>query len=141
MCLYTVPLRHKNCGVAHTLHLSETSSHSGFCSVGVDGRRLIGHLRDRKFFDCSTRADSKCASQWLLPDGAKHDYETGKSVPLAQCKASCECTGNRGYYYSDLPYNRGKTTLQPYNLGANYGEVAPDACAYKRKHLCKCLVS
>lgn len=91
--------------------------------LGVDGHRLIGHVRDRKFFNCSTAVDSNCVSQWLLPGGAEYTYEAGKAVPLSECKASCECTGNQGYYFSDLSYKSNLTLLKPYNYGESYGQV------------------
>ena len=35
--------------------------------VGLGGHRLIGHSRDGKFFNCSTKTDRNCVSHWLLP--------------------------------------------------------------------------
>ena len=58
-----------------------------------------------------------------VPGDKKSDYEAGKPVPPAECQASCECTGNRGCYFSDLPFKTNKTTLQPYNCGKSHGEV------------------
>ena len=52
-----------------------------------------------------------------------YDYEAGKHIPPSECKASCECTGNIGYYFSDYTYKTNKTTHKPYNYGKDYGHV------------------
>ena len=92
-------------------------------ALGLGGHHLVGHLRDGKFVGCSIEADRNCVSRWLLPSGDKHDYEAGKPVPRSECQPSCECTGNLGYYFADLPHTEGKKVLQPYNYGKTYGEV------------------